>query len=78
MQKQIWAIGVFWIYVELFCLLLYKYFHGFEITANGWCAVAINVVWWQQFVITDVWVRAVPKRIYSQRPTIICKGELKV
>ena len=69
---------MFWFYVELFCLLLYKYFYGFGIVANRWGAVAINVFWWQQFVITDVWIRIVPKRKYSQRPTIICKGELKV
>ena len=65
MQKQIWAIGVLWIYVELFCLLLYKYFYGFGFVANRRGAVAIDVFWRQQFVITDVWVRTVSKRIYS-------------
>ena len=78
MQKQIWAIGVLWIYVELFCLLFYKYFYGFGIVANRRGAIAINVVRRQQSVITDVWVWTVPKCPHSQRPTIICKGELKV
>ena len=69
---------MFWFYVELFCLLLYKYLDGFGITANGGGAIAVNVVWWQQSVITNVWIRVMPKRIYSQRPTIICKGELRI
>ena len=51
--------------------------YGFGIVTNRWGAVAIDVFWWQQFIITDVWVRTLSKRVYSQRPTIICKRKLR-
>ena len=65
MKKQIWAIGVFWFYVELFRLLFYKYIHGVGFITNRWCAVAVDVFRWQQFTFTDVWVWIMPKCTYK-------------
>ena len=76
MPKSVWATGVFWFYVELFHLLLYKYIHGFGTYADRWCAVAPDVIRRQQFIITDVRIRIMRKRTHTQRPTIICKREL--
>ena len=78
MPKQIWTIGMFRFYVELFHLLFYKYFNGVGITADGGGSITTDVFWWQQFIIPDVWIWAVPKRIYTQRPSIICQGKLKL
>ena len=75
--KSVWSIDVFWFYVELFHLLLYKYLYGFGVNADRRCAVAINVVRWQQFIITDVWIRIGAKCAHTQRPTVISKGKLK-
>lgn len=77
MPQSFWSIGVFWFYVELFHLLFYKYFNGSGIDADSWCTIAADVIWWQQSVITDVRVRSVPERVYSQRSTIICQRKLK-
>ena len=77
MQKQVWSIGMFWFYVELFHLLLYKYLYGFGIDANGRRSFAINVFRWQQFDIITVWFRFMSKCTHSQRPTIIIQGVLK-
>lgn len=68
---------MFWFYVELFHLLLYKYLYGLRTDANSGGSVAIDVFWWQQFNIFAVWVRAMSKRTYTQRPTIIGQGVLK-
>ena len=65
MQKQIWTISVFWFYVELFCLLFYKYIYGIGIIANRWRAITVDVIWWQQSIITDVRIRTVPKCTYK-------------
>ena len=67
---------MFWIYVELFHLLLYKYFYGSWANADRRGTVAINVFWWQQPVITDVWFWPGTERTYSQRPTVICQRKL--
>ena len=64
------------ILILLAYLLFYKYFYGAGADANRRCAVAIDVIWWQQFIITDVWIWSGPECTYSQRPTIICQREL--
>ena len=76
MSQSVWSIGVFWFYVELFHLLFYKYFYGSGIDADRWGAIATDVFWWQQSIITDVWVRSVPERAYSQRSTIVGQRKL--
>lgn len=65
MQESVWAIGVFWFYVELFRLLFYKYFHGAGIIAHGGRAIAVNVIWWQQSDIINVWFWTLPKCVYK-------------
>ena len=77
MQEAFREVGLFWVYVERFHLLFYKYFYGSGADADGRGAIATDGVWWQQFVITDVRIRPVPERTYSQRPTIIRQRKLK-
>jgi hypothetical protein len=77
MQKSIWSIGLFWFYVELFHLLLYKYLDGVGADADGWGSFAIDVFWWQQFDITFIWFRFMSKCAHPQRSTIIIQRVLK-
>ena len=77
MPKSVWAINVFWFYVELFHLLLYKYLYGFGADTNRWGTTAVNVFWWQQFIIPYVRVWFGTERTYTQRPTAICQRKLR-
>ena len=77
MPKSVRSADVFWFYVELFYLLLYKYLYGIGTYADGWGSFAINVFWGQQFDIITIRVWFMSKRSHPQRSTIIIQGVLK-
>ena len=64
-QEQVWPIGVFWFYVELFHLLFYKYLYGIRVGPNRRCAFTVDVLWRQQFIITDVRFWAMRERTHT-------------
>ena len=77
MPKQIWPTDMFWFYVELFHLLLYKYFNGAGADADGGRTATADVVRGQQFALADVWVWPVPERTHTQGPAIVCQRKLE-
>ena len=69
---------MFWIYVELFHLLFYKYRHGLGTAADGRRAAAADELWRLVPVVAFVRIRTGAKRPHQQRPATFFTRSVKI